>query len=125
MASVFDGDTIELTDKRKVRYIGIDAPEMNFKKDTPDCFATESAHINEQLVKDKTIEMEKDREETDKYGRLLRYVYIDDLFVNDFLLRQGFARTLTIPPDTKYLQEFKEAEDEARNNKRNLWQSCE
>ncbi|MCJ7740175.1 thermonuclease family protein, partial [Candidatus Microgenomates bacterium] len=70
------------------------------------------------------IEMEKDKEDTDKYGRSLRYIYLDDIFINDFLLRQGYARVMTIPPDIKYSQEFQEAEKEAKDGKRGLWGKC-
>lgn len=121
---VYDGDTIELTDKRKVRYIGINTPEINWAKGKPQCFATESAKINQEMVKGQEIEMAKDTSETDKYGRLLRFVWIDGIFVNDFLLRQGFAKLDIVPPDTNYSGQFKEAQKEARDNKRGLWGKC-
>lgn len=122
---VFDGDTIELTDKRRVRYIGINAPELNIKEKKPQCFATDSAKINKELVLGQEIEMEKDASETDKYGRLLRYAYIDGIFINDFLLRQGFAKLDLIPPDLTYSEQFKAAEKEAKENKRGLWGKCQ
>ena len=68
--------------------------------------------------------MERDISETDKYKRLLRYVWIGDVLVNDYLVRQGFALTSTFPPDVKYETQFLEAETEARENNRGLWFSC-
>ena len=120
-----DGDTIELTDKRRVRYIGINTPEINFGKGNPQCFATDAARINKELVAGQDIEMEKDVSQTDKYGRLLRFVYADDVLINDFLLRQGYARLEQVPPDTRLSQQFKEAVSEAKENKRGLWKTCE
>lgn len=121
---VLDGDTIEIVDGRKVRLIGIDTPELNTDTGSSQCFATEAAKITKQLLENQTVELEKDKEDTDKYGRLLRYVYSDGVFINEFLLRQGYGRTMSIPPNTKYIEEFKEAENEAKNNKRGLWKNC-
>lgn len=121
---VIDGDTIELADKTRVRYIGINTPELATGKQPAQCYATEAAHINQQLVEGQEVYLGKDLSDHDKYGRLLRYVYIDSVFINDFMLRQGYARLETIPPDVKYAQTLLEAEKEARNNKRGLWKAC-
>ncbi|EKE13959.1 MAG: hypothetical protein ACD_12C00730G0001, partial [uncultured bacterium] len=80
----------------------------------------------------KEIYIEKDVSETDKYKRLLRYVWIGDplnasseaIFVNDYLVRQGFAQSSTYPPDVKYQQQFLEAQSEGKENKRGLWKEC-
>lgn len=122
---VIDGDTIELTDKTRVRYIGINTPELATGKQTAQCYAREAARLNQQLVEGQEVYLGKDLSDRDKYGRLLRYVYIDNIFANDFLLRQGYARLEIIPPDVKYAQTLLEAEKEARNNKRGLWGKCE
>lgn len=124
VAFVLDGDTIELIDKRRIRYIGINTPEINLGGGKPECFAADAAKVNKELVVGQEIEMEKDVSQTDKYGRLLRYVYIDGLLINDFLLRLGYARLELIPPDTHLSQQFKEAEKEAIENKRGLWREC-
>jgi len=121
---VYDGDTIQLADKRKVRLIGLDAPEINYNSKQSDCFADEAKNTIIQLLNGQIVEMEKDKEDTDKYGRFLRYIYLDNVFINDFLLRQGYAHVMTIPPDTKYSQEFQEAEKEAKDGKRGLWGKC-
>ncbi len=121
---IFDGDTIEIEGGRKVRLIGIDAPELNIDIKSPQCFATESAKITKKLLENQIVEMEKDGEDTDKYGRLLRYIYSDGVFVNEFLLLQGYARIMSIPPNTKYLKKFETAENEAKEAKRGLWGAC-
>jgi micrococcal nuclease len=108
---VIDGDTIELIDKRKVRYIGIDCAEM------PLDIAKKAKIENEKLVLGKEVEMEKDVSETDKYGRLLRYVWIDGKMVNLELIKMSLAKIATFPPDVKYVELFVQAEKEARINK--------
>ncbi|MDH7476388.1 MAG: thermonuclease family protein [Microgenomates group bacterium] len=129
---VIDGDTIVLENNQKLRYIGIDAPETVNPKKEIECFGKEASEKNRQLVEGKYVYLEKDVSETDKYGRLLRYVWLKDqdnatgeaLFVNDYLVSQGFAFAATFPPDVKYAKRFLEAEKEARNHRRGLWSSC-
>jgi len=67
------------------------------------------------------VTLEKDISETDKYGRLLRYVYVDDLFVNGELVRLGYAEAVSYPPDVKYQEVLSELEREARDEGRGLW----
>ena len=118
VARVIDGDSVELTNKQELRYVGINAPEYNI------CFGKEAMEENKRLIDGKTVRLEKDVSQNDKYGRLLRYVYVGDIFVNDYLVRQGFARTATFPPDVKYVDQFRLAEQEARENNRGLWSGC-
>lgn len=128
---VIDGDTVELSDARKVRYIGIDTPEVVDPRKPVECFGREAKEENKRLVEGKTVRLEKDISETDKYGRLLRYVYIDlpaqagDIMVNESLIRHGFAYASTYPPDVKYQKRFLEAEQEAQKNNRGLWFGCQ
>lgn len=124
VSRVIDGDTIELADGRRVRYIGMDTPEMGDLRRSPKCFAKEATEENARLLDGKTVRLEKDISEMDKYGRLLRYVYIGDVFVNDSLVRQGFARVDTVPPDVVHQQELLQAEQEARGQRRGLWNVC-
>ena len=115
---VIDGDTIEvdLNGKAyKVRYIGINTPEY----DQP--FGDKATQANSSLVFGKTVILEKDISETDKYGRLLRYVYVGDLFVNAHLVKLGWAQAATYPPDVKYSDLFVSLEREARENNRGCW----
>lgn len=128
---VIDGDTIELQDKRRVRYIGINAPETKNPKKTIQCFGEEASKKNKELVEGKTIYLEKDISETDKYNRLLRYVYLDNpqtnnnaLFVNEYLVKEGYAQVSTFPPDVKYKDLFLASQQEAKKNKAGLWSKC-
>ena len=118
---VIDGDTIELEGGKRVRYIGIDTPELS---GTVECFGREAYDKNKELVEGNQVRLEKDVSETDRYGRLLRYVYIDGNFINDLLVRTGYANASSYPPDIKYQDQFREAEREAREANRGLWSSC-
>jgi hypothetical protein len=89
-----------------------------------ECFGQEASNKNKELVEGKRVKLEKDVSETDKYGRLLRYVWVDDVFVNDYLVRQGYAYAYTYPPDVKYAEQFVQAQQEARENNRGLWAIC-
>lgn len=121
---VIDGDTVELVNGQRVRYIGIDTPELVHPQKPVECFGREAKAENQQLIEGKMVRMEKDISETDKYGRLLRYIYIGDTFVNEYLVRQGFAFASTYPPDVRYSKQFIAAQKEARENNRGLWGSC-
>ncbi|MEK7499170.1 MAG: thermonuclease family protein [Patescibacteria group bacterium] len=125
VVKVIDGDTIEVEGKKKVRYIGINTPELHDPRKKVECFGKEAAIMNSDLVEGKEVRLEKDISETDRYGRLLRYVYIGDLFVNEYLVRQGYAYASSYPPDVKYAQQFRAAEQEARENNRGLWSECQ
>lgn len=126
---VIDGDTIELFDGRKVRYIGIDTPETVDPRKPVECFGREASAQNRELVLDKEVELEKDVSETDQYGRLLRYIYVTSVgqgrvMVNEELVKLGFAASSTFPPDVKYQEIFRKAEIEAMAGKKGLWGSC-
>ena len=121
VSRVIDGDTIELSTGEKVRYIGIDTPEIKHPSKGIECYGKEALEKNSELVSGKKVRLEKDVSETDRYGRLLRYIHVDDVFVNDYLVRQGYAHASSYPPDIKHQDQLKEAEIEARENKRGLW----
>jgi len=121
---VIDGDTIVIEGNKKVRYIGINTLELKDPRKPVGCFAQEAADENKKLVEGKEVFIQKDVSEVDKYKRLLRYVWVGDTFVNDYLVRQGFAQVSTFPPDVKYYQQFLEAQTEAKENNRGLWSSC-
>ena len=121
---VIDGDTIEIEGGQKIRYIGIDTPETIDPRKPVQCFGVEASNRNKQLVESKKVRLEKDVGEIDKYGRLLRYVYVDDVFVNLLLVQEGFAYSYTYPPDVKYQDQFTEAEKIAREQNKGLWGSC-
>ncbi|HVF69169.1 MAG TPA: thermonuclease family protein [Xanthomonadales bacterium] len=124
---VRDGDTIEVDfggSKKTVRYIGINAPETVDPRKTVQCFGREANNINKSLVEGQIVQLEKDISETDKYGRLLRYVYIGNIFVNQYLVEEGFAHSSSYPPDIKYQEDLDSAEEEARSANKGLWAAC-
>ena len=121
---VIDGDTIEVNiggTLFRVRYIGIDTPELDDERPEFYALAQEATLYNRQLVEGQDIRLEKDVSETDQYGRLLRYVYVGDVFVNAELVRLGLAEARAYPPDTKYQSLLKAMEDEAKQAGRGMW----
>ncbi len=122
-----DGDTIDVSVEGKtyrVRYIGVDTPETVDPNRPVGCFWLQASSQNKGLVDGKTVTLEKDVSETDRYGRLLRYVYVDGQMVNELLLQGGFAQVATYPPDVKYQKGFLAAQQQARNERSGLWGSC-
>ena len=118
VTQVIDGDTIAIQGGYRVRYIGIDTPEVHPKLEA---FGMEAWQANRKLVEGKKVRLERDVSETDKYDRLLRYVYVDDIFVNAKLVKQGLARAEAYPPDTKHQEYLEELEQQARQAGRGIW----
>lgn len=123
---VVDGDTIQIEGGQFVRYIGIDTPERRINKGgrwkyDPKPYAEAAKEFNEKLVKGGKVRLEFDVQEMDRFGRLLAYVYVNRTFVNEEIIRQGYAQLLTIPPNVRYADRFKKALFEARRKKRGLW----
>lgn len=116
VVEVIDGDTITLSDKRRVRLIGIDAPEMG-----KECFALESKKILEGMIANQNIKLQKDKDLLDKYGRSLYYLWIGETFINKEMVIVGAAKSVTYPPNTKHQIILDEAENTARENKLGLW----
>jgi micrococcal nuclease len=126
VASAVDGDTIKLTNGKTLRYIGVDTPETVDPRRAVGCFGKEASDYNKLLTTGKTVYLEKDVSETDKYGRLLRYVYLQSgEMVNEMLVREGYAYASAYPPDVKYQDKLENLEKEARDNNRGLWGSCQ
>lgn len=126
---VVDGDTITLTDGRRVRLIGINAPET---RNGDEIYGKEAAQALTALIKNKVVFLEKDISETDQYGRTLRYVWLErknpkesstvrEWMVNGILLDQGYAQPYTFPPDIKYVDWFITFAREAHTQGRGLW----
>jgi len=115
---VIDGDTIVIDSGQRVRYIGIDTPEVYPEREA---YGMESWQANRGLVEGKEVRLERDVSETDKYGRLLRYVYVHGVLVNAELVRLGLAEARGYPPDTKYQDLLEQREREARQAGRGMW----
>lgn len=125
VVKIIDGDTIQIEGGQKLRYIGIDTPETKHPSKGLECFGREAMERNRQLVEGKEVRLEKDVSETDRYGRLLRYVYIDGQMINEQLVREGYAHASSYPPDVKYQDTLRSAEKLAREEGKGFWKECE
>jgi len=121
---VVDGDTIELSDGRKVRYIGIDTPETKDPRKEVQCFGEEASAYNQDLVEGKVVALEADVADKDRYDRLLRYVWLEDEMINRKLVAEGYAYASSYPPNVKYQTQFKLAQQQAREQNLGLWAEC-
>lgn len=110
-----DGDTIELADGSRVRYLGIDTPELG------EFYGAEASAKNRELVEGKVVELQRGKRDVDEFGRLLRYVYVDGVFVNAELVAQGYAEAYIFDPDERYSQILVQLEQYAKMGKRGLW----
>lgn len=124
VTKVIDGDTIQIETGKKVRYIGIDTPELHHPQKGQECFAMQAFEENKKWVEGKRVRLEKDVSETDRYGRLLRYVWVDDVFINETLVKQGYAYASSYPPDIKMQNIIKIAQTQAQQDKVGLWSEC-
>ncbi len=115
--TVIDGDTIALPGGEAVRYIGIDTPERG------EPYYGEAKRANQELIAGKQIKLEKDVTDKDKYNRLLRYIYVDDTFVNAELVRRGYALVYRQDKflDNKHYDVLEKAADEAARERRGIW----
>lgn len=117
VADVIDGDTFKTDNGSYVRLIGVNSPEKN------ESFYNESKDFLKLLILNKNITLEKDKDNTDNYGRLLRYAYVEyngEIFINTELVRYGYAIPLAVEPNTKYKAEIEKAREECLKNKINL-----
>ena len=132
---VIDGDTIELASGQRVRFIGIDTPEVHesrklyndskrLKMDISVIqeLGRKAYGFTRDLIEGKSVRLELDVEKYDKYGRLLAYAYLKDgTFVNAEIVKEGYASLMTIPPNVKSADLFLKLYQEARQDKRGLW----
>ena len=127
VSRVVDGDTVEVQldgEEEDVRYIGVDTPET-VKPGTPvQCFGPAASAFNHALVEGRDVRLVVGPEARDVYGRLLAWVHLGRRFVNAELLRRGLARTLAIPPNTRYAARFSRIQKAAARGGRGLWGAC-
>ncbi len=112
---VYDGDTILLEDGRKVRYLGINAPEFQ------EPFYLKAKRFNESLVMGRAIRLEFDQERTDSYGRVLAYVYMGTEMVNARLVQEGLVHAFLIGPNRKHHALLLRLQAEAQQRKVGIW----
>lgn len=121
---VVDGDTIVIDYKgkeEKVRFIGVDTPETKHPEKGVEFYGKEAYQFTKSLLEGEKVSLKFDVQKRDKYGRLLAYVYKGDIFVNELLVKEGYARVLTVPPNVKYAEHFLSLERKARAEGKGLW----
>mgnify|MGYP002154505032 CR=1 FL=1 len=135
---IVDGDTAHIIidgEKQKVRFTGINTPEYNPKKGISDHYGKEAFNYTKDQIKNKKVYLEKDMSDADKYGRLLRYIWIEEpkdpsnptkeelgeINLNGKLVKEGYAFAGNYKPDVKYKDIFDEFENEAKENNRGMW----
>ena len=124
VAKVIDGDTVHLTDGRKIRFIGINTPEVGRGGEISQPFAHQAfLSLESLLANQKEIGLSYDKDKTDRYKRLLAYITLKDgRSVGRLLLEQGLAFSIAIPPNVKRIDCFRQAEEKARKSKKGIWQ---
>lgn len=117
VTNVIDGDSIEVNGKEKVRYIGVNTPEKNQP------YYTEAVEKNKSLVLNKQVKLQYDVQRQDTYGRTLAYVYVDNIFINNELIKSGVAISETIQPNSSQQDLFVQAQKQARESCSGMWSS--
>jgi micrococcal nuclease len=124
VVAVLDGDTIVISGGDKVRYAGLNTPETHHPDKLPEYCGEEAFEANRRLVAGKAVRLEFDGRRRDKYGRLLAYVYVENLLVNAELIRQGYAQVSTYKDNQRYHEEFERLQQNAIAARRGLWGGC-
>jgi micrococcal nuclease len=127
VTKVSDGDTFWVTypsgKEEKIRLIGIDTPEARKTGRTDvEFFGKEASAYAKSLLLNKRVRLEFDVQKVDRYKRTLAYAYLESgEMINSLLVKQGYARVATYPPNVRYQELFQKLEREARSAKRGLW----
>lgn len=125
VTEVVDGDTITVDGSRRIRLIAVDAPESG------ECYYTEAKNALKQLVEGEYVRLEKDNSVYDDFGRTLCYVFLpqgelmDEVFVNDYLVEQGFANVLPASHNRRYWDILVSSRNDAVGQERGMWSDCE
>ena len=127
VARVIDGDTIEVRLGERlldVRLIGMDTPESVHPTVEDECFGAAATRYTRELLEGKSVELTFDVERRDLYGRTLAYVWTDNDLFNVEIVRAGYARSYTVPPNVRYAEAILRAQRSARREKNGLWNRC-
>jgi micrococcal nuclease len=116
---IYDGDTIQVNGNEKIRYTGIDTPEIGR------CYYQEATNRNRELTLQKDVTLAVCKESpTDQYGRTLAHVKVGSVLVNAILIQEGYAESYRVPPCTDRANEYEQYENEARSAGRGRWSAC-
>ena len=115
VTKIIDGDTIEIDTGERVRLICIDTPERGEED------YLEASKYLQSLILNKEVKLLKDVSEVGKYGRLVRYIYLDDMFVNEKMVREGYAEAYWYYPDVTLCPKIQKAEDKAKEEELGIW----
>lgn len=120
---VVDGDTVETETKEKIRLIGVDTPETVKPGSPVETYGKEASDYTKARLMGQTVLAFTDTEDKDRYGRLLRYVFVDGdtRMFNEELIAEGYANIMTVPPNVMYAKSFLKLEREAREKNKGLW----
>jgi len=134
---VVDGDTFKVriqssilglaNEDITVRMLGVNTPETVDPRKPPGCYGEEASKVTKSLLTDREVRLvlNPNREKVDKYDRLLAFVYLPDgLFLNEYLVREGYAKEYTYGKSYQFQKEFKELEKQAKESKLGLWGKC-
>ena len=116
---VIDGDTVVMERLGKVRLIGVNTPEKER------CFDDAATRFTRERLEDQVVQYEVGEEPEDRYQRTLAYLWREGEMHNVALLREGYARVLTIPPNDKYAAGLERAERDAKKGDAGLWEKCD
>ncbi len=112
---VIDGDTFITYSGEKIRLIGIDTPERE------KFFYYDAKNLLKEILEKKKVRLEFDIVKKDIYGRILAYAFLDTIFVNSYILENGYSYIYTFPPNLKYIQKFRKSLEFAIKNKKGMW----
>lgn len=124
--NVVDGDTFDIYLNQKVervRLLGINTPETKDPKKGIECYGPEASNKLKELINEKTVTLEEDKTQgdQDKYGRLLRYVYLNGENINEKMIKEGYAFEYTYKKAYKFQKEFKSNQSQAKSKNLGLW----
>ena len=122
VARVVDGDTLLMADRTRVRLLGVDTPETKRPETPVEPFGPEASEFTRTHVEGRIVKLEFDKERHDKYGRVLAYVYLDDWFLNEELIRAGLGRAITNHPYSEAMKRrFRNAQRDAQRERLGIW----
>ena len=124
VSRVIDGDTVELTDGRRIRYLEIDTPETVHPDKPVECFGPEATQRNRELVEGRDVELLSDGPDMDQFGRYLRYVFVEGTFVNAELVWEGYAVASSYGHQGRLFQTLVQLQRAAQEGNTGLWAVC-